>query len=143
MHLSHLIYFFPSFAVLRAIRSHQLTIVSTITIVTMATKYHSHFISVALHLNSLHAATSDRLSLLFYRVPWVDSVLLSPGEESGCVLLKYMRATKYQTTILRVCFLEPLLVPIPASICSQEGNIWHTQIGVIEMDLIKEIFIKM
>lgn len=59
------------------------------------------------------------------------------------MLLNYMRATKYQTTILGVCFLEPLLVPIPASICSQEGNIWHTQMEVIEMDLIKKIFIKM
>lgn len=140
-YLSHLI-FFSLFTILRAIRSHQLTIVSTSTTVTIATKYPSHFISIALlHLNPLLTATSDRLPLLFRWTPWVASVLLSPGEEGGCVLLKYMRATKYQTTILRVCFLEPLLVPIPASICSQEGNIWHTQMGAIEMDLIKEIFI--
>jgi hypothetical protein len=125
--------FFLLFTVLRVFRSHPLITVFRIIIVTMATKCHSQFLSVALHLNPLHAATSDRLPLLFRWIPWVASVLLSPKGEGGCVLLNYMRATKYQTTILGVCFLEPLLVPILASICSQEGNIWHTQMEVIEM----------
>lgn len=48
------------FSPLFIIRSHQLTIVSTITTVTMATKYHRHLISSALHLNSLGAVTRER-----------------------------------------------------------------------------------